>query len=327
MRDDQIILVTGGSGFIGSAVISELNHRGYENIVVVDELDHSEKWKNLIGKRFIELVPKDSAFQWIKERENEITAMIHLGACSSTVETDANYLHRNNTLFSQSLYEIAEKNGARFVYASSAATYGDGSLGFEDNEDQLNSLRPLNMYGLSKLWFDVWLRREASFKNAAGLKYFNIFGPNEYHKGRMASALYHMFPHAKREGVVKLFRSSEPEKYPDGGQKRDFLYVKDAARITCDILENECEGIFNVGMGRATTWNEVANTLFKSLKIDGKIEYIPMPEDLLGKYQNYSCASMDKTKEALSKSWKEPYSIEKAVQDYVCNYLLPEKNL
>ncbi|MFV0340532.1 MAG: ADP-glyceromanno-heptose 6-epimerase [Parachlamydiaceae bacterium] len=300
LNDDKIILVTGGAGFIGSAVIKELNDKGISKIVVVDDLDSSEKWQNLVGKKYIELVPIAETFTWIKANQPSVGAVIHLGACSSTVEKDAKYLHENNTRFSQRLYEAVNGNGCRFIYASSAATYGDGSKGFSDDESKLDALQPLNMYGYSKHLFDLWLRDQAQFKNASGLKYFNVYGPNEYHKGRMSSALFHMYPVAKSEKVVKLFKSSEPSKYSDGGQMRDFLYVKDAVRMTCAFLENDATGIFNIGSGNPATWNSVAENLFSSLKIDGKIQYIPMPEDLIGKYQNYSAADMEKTKKS---SW------------------------
>jgi ADP-L-glycero-D-manno-heptose 6-epimerase len=320
INDDKIILVTGGAGFIGSAIIKELNDKGITKIVVIDDLDSSEKWQNLVGKRFIELVPIAETFTWIKNSATSIGAVIHMGACSSTVEKDAKYLHENNTRFSQRLYEAVNGNGCRFIYASSAATYGDGSVGFSDDDSKLDILKPLNMYGYSKHLFDLWLRDQSQFKNAAGLKYFNVFGPNEYHKGRMASALYHMYPIAKSEKVVRLFKSSEPAKYPDGGQMRDFLYVKDAARMTCAFLENDATGIYNIGSGNPSTWNAVAENLFSSLKIDGKIQYIPMPEDLIGKYQNYSSANMEKTKKILGHQAESP-SLSETVKDYVVNYL------
>lgn len=323
LYDDQIILVTGGAGFIGSAIIKELNNQGTTNIVVIDELDTSEKWKNLVGKQFIELIPKEETFSWIKDAGSSIGAILHLGACSSTVEKDSKYLHENNTRFSQKLYEEASKNNTRFIYASSAATFGDGAEGFSDDENMLNALKPLNMYGLSKHLFDLWLRDQGKFKNAVGVKYFNVFGPNEYHKGRMASALFHMLPLAQSEKLVRLFKSNDP-KYPDGGQMRDFLYVKDAAKMTCAFLNNDAEGIFNIGSGVPSTWNSVAHALFDALKIDGKIEYIPMPQDLIGKYQNYSSADMTKTKKTIGEK-AHTMNLSDAVHDYVTNYLVEGK--
>lgn len=319
--DERTIVVTGGSGLIGSAVIGELNHRGFNNIVILDELDKTEKWRNLVGKQFLELIPKEETFSFIEERGNDIQAVIHLGACSSTVETDSRFLHENNTRFSQKLYDASQKNGYRFIYASSAATYGDGSNGYKDDESQLHQLHPLNMYGLSKHWFDLWLQRQTNFENAAGLKYFNVFGPNEYHKGRMASAVFHMLPVAQNEHVVKLFKSLEPEKYEHGGQMRDFLYVKDAARMTCDFLHTDAQGIYNIGSGKASKWNDLATYLFEALKMPVKIEYIPTPSDLVGKYQNYSCACMDKTRSVIGNA-VQTIPLKDAVHDYVTNYLL-----
>lgn len=320
-NDERTILVTGGSGLIGSAVIGELNQRGFSNIIIVDELDKTEKWRNLVGKEFLELIPKEETFSFFKERGNDIQAVIHLGACSSTVETDARFLHENNTRFSQKLYEAAQKNGCRFIYASSAATYGDGSLGFKDDEAELQRLQPLNMYGVSKHWFDLWLQKQTNFENSAGLKYFNVFGPNEYHKGRMASAIFHMLPVAQNDHVVKLFKSLEPEKYEDGGQMRDFLYVKDAARMTCEFLDIEAQGIFNIGSGKPSKWKDLAAYLFDALQMPVKIDYIPTPTDLIGKYQNFSCASMDKTRNVIGDAVLT-IPLKDAVHDYVTNYLL-----
>lgn len=324
LYDEQLIVITGGAGFIGSGVIRHLNDHGFSNIVVVDELRSTEKWKNLVGKKFREIIEKPNFFAWLKENETRIEAFIHLGACSSTVEQNASYLLENNTHFSQKLVESALKNGARFIYASSAATYGDGSKGFSDNHDQLESLEPLNMYGYSKHLFDLWLKNQGLLDQVVGLKYFNVFGPNEWHKGRMASALLHMLPHALNGSGVKLFKSSEPEQFADGEQKRDFISVKDVARITCAFLKNEAYGIHNVGRGVAETWNEVANGLFTAINKPSNIQYIPMPEDLIGKYQNYSCADMGKTNAALGNSAKTT-SLETSVIDYVRNHLLPRK--
>ena len=218
--DDKLIVVTGGAGFIGSGVVRHLNEKGMNNIVIVDNLGHSEKWKNLPNKKFIEILDKSQLFQWLDGRQDEIEAFIHLGACSSTVETDASYLLENNYRYTVKLAEYALQHDKRFIYASSAATYGDGSKGFSDKEDQIDTLTPLNMYGFSKQLFDQWAKRTGVLKNIVGLKYFNVFGPNEYHKGRMASAIMHIVPTARKEGVIRLFKSSEPDKFTDGDQKR-----------------------------------------------------------------------------------------------------------
>lgn len=324
LYEDQLIVVTGGAGFIGSCVIHYLNEQGMTNIVIVDELGKTEKWRNLVGKRIADVIPKHQFFQWLEGREGLIEAFIHLGACTSTVETDASYLLENNYRFSQRLAEYAMKNEQRFIYASSAATYGNGEEGFSDDQSKLEIFRPLNMYGLSKHLFDLWLKREGLLDQVVGLKYFNVFGPNEWHKGRMASAILHMLPVAQKEGVVRLFKSSEPERFADGEQKRDFIYVKDVARMTCAFLQNDAYGIYNIGRGVAASWNDVANALFKALDKPAKIEYIPMPSDLIGKYQNYSCADMRKTNKVL-KDTARCMALEDSVIDYVKNHLLPSK--
>jgi ADP-L-glycero-D-manno-heptose 6-epimerase len=321
LYDDQLIVITGGAGFIGSCLIRHLNDMGLSNILIVDDLDQTEKWTNLVGKKFEDIVSKHEIFNWLEGRQALVEAFVHLGACSSTVETDANYLLENNYRFSKKLAEYALTHGQRFIYASSAATYGNGENGFSDAHDKLDLLKPLNMYGYSKHLFDLWLKTQGVLDRVVGLKYFNVFGPNEWHKGRMASAILHMLPHAQKEGVVRLFQSSEPQKFKDGEQKRDFIYVKDAVRMTCCFLQNNATGIFNVGRGIASSWNEIANALFKAIEKPVNIEYIPMPSDLIGKYQNYSCADMAKSKAILGKA-AETKSLEKTVVDYVRNHLL-----
>lgn len=319
--NDKMIVVTGGAGFIGSGVIQHLNDKGLYHVVVVDELGCSEKWKNLVGKRITDVIEKPVFFQWLENKASEIQAFIHLGACSSTVETDASYLLDNNYRFSVRLAEYALKHNHRFIYASSAATYGDGSLGFSDDVDAIEHLRPLNMYGLSKQLFDLWCKNQGVLNKVVGLKYFNVFGPNEGHKGRMASAIYHIYPTAKKEGLIRLFKSSDSKSFKDGDQKRDFIYVKDAARMTCAFLENDASGIFNVGTGTASTWNDLARAVFKALDLPVNIQYIDMPSDLIGKYQNYTCADMHKTSHALKKaSYCLP--LEESVSDYIRNYLM-----
>lgn len=321
---NRIIVVTGGAGFIGSCVIRHLNDKGTHHIVVVDELGQSEKWRNLVGKRIIDVIAKEQFFKWLEGRESVIEAFIHLGACTSTVETDASYLLENNFRFTQHLAEYAFKNGQRFIYASSAATYGEGLEGFSDDHMHVETLKPLNMYGFSKQLFDLWLKSQGLLNRAVGLKYFNVFGPNEWHKGRMASAISHIVPTIQKEGVVRLFKSSEPERFADGQQKRDFIYVKDAARMTCAFLQNDATGIFNIGRGVAESWNDLALAVFKALNKKPHIEFIPMPPDLIGKYQNYSCADMGKTRAAL-KSMADCMPFEDSVIDYVRNHIIPGK--
>jgi ADP-L-glycero-D-manno-heptose 6-epimerase len=304
-------------------VVRHLNNLGRQNIIVVDELGKTEKWKNLVGKIVADVISKHKFFEWLQGRKSEIYAIIHLGACSSTVELDAGYLLENNYRYSRKLAEYAFEHGLRFIYASSAATYGDGSLGFQDEHDTLESLKPLNMYGFSKHLFDLWLKAQGALNLAVGLKYFNVFGPNEYHKGRMASAITHILPTARKEGVIRLFKSTDPSKFNHGEQKRDFIYVKDAVRMTCAFLENSVCGIFNIGTGYAGTWNEIATGVFKACGLPVNIQYIDMPMDLMGKYQNYTCADMKKTCAVLKEN-AACTPLEDCVIDYVKHYLLLE---
>lgn len=325
-NDDKLIILTGGAGFIGSCVLRTLNDKGISNIIVVDDLGRSEKWKNLVGKQYVDLIHKHRLFDFLEGREKEIEAFIHLGACSSTVESDCNYLLENNYRYTQRLAEYALKNDQRFIYASSAATYGDGRQGFSDDHNLLESLRPLNMYGYSKHLFDLWAKRQGVLDKVVGLKYFNVFGPNEYHKGRMSSAIVRMVPQVLEEGAIRLFKffdSHEPDHYADGDQCRDFLYVKDAARMTCNFLEKDFGGIFNIGQGVPSTWNSLARAVFHALGVSEHIEYIDMPEDLKGKYQNYTCADMEKYEKHFPHHFVMP--LESAVHEYVRHYLIPGK--
>ncbi len=322
--DDQLIVITGGAGFIGSCVVRYLNDKGMSNLLIVDELRHSEKWKNLVGKRFVDVISKNQLFDWLEGRESLIEAFIHLGACSDTLETDASYLLENNYRYSVRLAEYALKNSQRFIYASSAATYGNGSEGFIDDQENLYALQPLNMYGFSKQLFDQWAFNEGVLDKIVGLKYFNVFGPNEYHKGRMASAVSKMVPQILSGETVKLFKSSDPSHYADGEQKRDFIYVKDVVRMTCAFLENDVGGLYNIGSGEASTWNALTRAVFKALDRPPQIQYIDMPHDLVNKYQNYSRADMAKTISVLKKD-AQTMSLEDAVVDYVKNYLVSKK--
>ncbi|MCB1119625.1 MAG: ADP-glyceromanno-heptose 6-epimerase [Chlamydiia bacterium] len=321
--EQKTIVVTGGAGFIGSGIVRGLNDRGHTQVVIVDDLGTDDKWKNLVGKTFTEIVPISRCFEWVNEHGKEVSAYIHLGACSSTVERDADYLYDNNTRFSQRLFLEAKKRGQRFIYASSAATYGSGEKGFSDAHEGLETLEPLNMYGMSKHLFDLWLLRNGDLDKVVGLKYFNVFGPNEWHKGRMASAIYHMVPKIQQEGVVKLFASNDPN-FGDGEQKRDFIYVKDAVRMTLAFLDNTATGIYNIGMGQANTWNRLSHAMFTALDKPANFDYIPMPEDLIGKYQNYTCADMGKTRQAIGAA-ADCVELEETVADYIQGHLLRER--
>ena len=247
-----MIIVTGGAGFIGSALVWKLNQEGIEDIVIVDHLGTSEKWKNLVNLRYCEYVHKDDFIGMVGNDHVpfDATAVIHLGACSSTTERDADYLWKNNYLYTRYLAEWTHRYGIRFIYASSAATYGDGALGFSDDDDTTLALKPINMYGYSKQVFDLWLLNRCLDDKMAGIKFFNVFGPNEYHKGDMRSVVHKAFGQIRDEGKVRLFKSSRPE-YADGGQMRDFVYVKDCVAVLSWLIKNtDTNGIFNLGTGR-----------------------------------------------------------------------------
>ncbi len=322
-----MIVVTGGAGFIGSAVVWELNNRGIDEIIIVDHLDTSEKWKNLNGLKYVEIFDKDDFYDMISGDEFpfDLHSIIHLGACSSTTEKDSDYLMFNNYKYSQLLALYANEKNLRFVYASSAATYGDGSQGYSDAEEEIEKLRPLNMYGYSKQMFDVWLLRTKLLEKVVGIKYFNVYGPNEYHKGDMRSVVHKAFEQIRETGKVKLFKSYR-EEYKDGEQMRDFIYVKDAVKMTLFLWENtQLNGIFNVGTGKARTWNDLVTALFNALGKPVNIEYIDMPDYLRPKYQYFTQADISKIREA---GFKEPISsLEEGVTDYVKNYLLKKEYL
>ncbi len=324
MNFDQNILITGAAGMIGSGVVRHLNDLGYSRLILVDDLGCGDKWKNLLGKNFIDVISPTILFDYLKGREGEIDAYIHLGACSDTTETNADYLLENNFRFTIRLAQIALKNNKRFIYASSAATYGDGSLGFSDDESSLEHLRPLNMYGFSKHLTDLWMKREGVLNRVVALKYFNVFGPNEYHKAHMASFVLKMTDIAKRDGVLTLFKSNDLPRFAHGEQCRDFIYLKDAVCMTCLFLDpkyKEVGGVFNIGLGRPTTWNQMAELLFLALQKEKKIAYVDMPLELNRQYQNYTCADMRKFHNIFSMD-REMTPMHKAVPEYVSDYLL-----
>jgi len=319
---DELIVVTGASGLIGSGIVRHLNDRGMTNLLLVDRLGSDNRWKNLVGKSFLDIIHPDELFVWLDGKEDTVDAIIHMGACSDTMERDCDYLLENNTHYSTYLAEWALKHDKRFIYASSAATYGLGELGFSDDEDHLEDLQPLNMYGYSKHLFDLWLKREGVLDQVVGLKYFNVFGPNEYHKGRMASAVCQMYPKVVQEGEIALFKSLDTKKIKHGEQKRDFIYVKDAVRITCDFLDKDCGGIFNVGTGEANSWNTLGKALFAASGIKPKIKYVEMPEGLKKQYQDFTEADVKKLKKHGLLKKMTPF--KDAVEDYVVNYLAKE---
>jgi ADP-L-glycero-D-manno-heptose 6-epimerase len=324
---DSRILVTGGAGFIGSALVWELNRRGAEQIVVSDLLGTTEKWKHLQPLAFEDYVEATELLDSVRAGDiGQFDLILHMGACSSTTERNAAYLIRNNYEFTKDLAYWALHTGVRFVYASSAATYGDGSAGMNDDEDlsSLQQLRPLNMYGYSKHLFDLYAARSGWLSEMVGLKFFNVFGPNEDHKGEMRSVVVKAFEQIRDKGSVGLFRSYNQD-YADGEQVRDFLYVKDAVNMTLQLAQSRAVGLFNIGSGEANTWNALAHAVFAALEKDPRIEYIDMPADLREKYQYFTQADISKLR---SGGYDEAVTpLEDAVADYVRNYLVPGRFL
>ena len=323
---DARVLVTGGAGFIGSALVWALNRRGCDNIVVCDILGTNEKWRNLASLRFADYVEAADLLPRLQNGAlGKFDLVLHLGACSATTEKDATYLIKNNYEFTRDLaaWSLAEKS--RFVYASSAATYGDGTQGMEDNEAALDTLRPLNMYGYSKHLFDLHAKRAGFLNKVCGLKYFNVFGPNEDHKGDMRSLVHKSFAQVQGKGVIQLFKSHRKE-YKDGEQKRDFLYVKDCVAMTLHLAATpKANGLFNIGSGGARTWLDLANAVFVALKKKPVIKFIEMPEAIRDKYQYFTQANLLRLRGA---GYAAPVtSLENAVFDYVRKYLLPDKRL
>jgi len=322
------VLVTGAGGFIGSALVHALNQRGIDQIVVTDCLGEDEKWRNLLPLSFEDYVPAQEFLDGIESDPDtfgRFAAVFHLGACSSTTVTDADFVLRNNFAYTKSLCRWALFSGARFVYASSAATYGDGSTGMDDKSTDLSRFRPLNLYGYSKHLFDLYAMREGILDDIVGIKYFNVFGPNEYHKGDMRSLVCKAFDEIQNTGRIRLFKSYKPE-YPDGGQMRDFVYVKDAVEMTLHLAECEtAAGLYNIGSGTARTWIDLANALFAALGKKPEIEFFNMPENIRHQYQYYTCADISKVR---STGYEKPTTtLEDSVADYAVNYLLPRKRL
>ncbi len=316
-----MIIVTGGAGFIGSALVSGLNKRGVTDILVVDQLGTDERWKNLRNLSFADYAEKDDFLEMAvgNKISPPVEAVFHLGACTDTTETNASYLIKNNYEYTKLLAQWATGAGIRFIYASSAATYGDGRAGFGDSEERIEDLRPLNMYGYSKQLFDLWAQRTGLLKKIAGLKYFNVFGPNEYHKGDMRSFAFKAFEQLNAKGRVRLFKSYKSE-YADGGQMRDFLYVKDAVDMTLFFLDKpRLAGLYNIGSGKARTWNDLAAAVFAAMGKTPKIEYFDMPDSIRNQYQYFTEADISKLRKAGYN--KKITSLEDAVTDYIQNYL------
>ncbi len=319
-------IVTGGAGFIGSALIWALNERGVDDIIVVDRLDTSEKWKNLVALRFRDYLDADEFEEQILERPEtfgSVATVLHLGACSSTLETDAAYLMRNNYRYTQHVARWAIGQNARFLYASSAATYGALEQDLSDETD-IDTLRPLNAYAYSKHRFDLYARECGWLDRITGLKYFNVFGPNEQHKGEMRSLVDKAFGQITEAGSIRLFKSHRPE-FRDGEQRRDFIYVKDAVAMTLFLAERPAFGIFNIGSGAAHTWLDLVRPIFTAMDVPERIEFIDMPPALKNKYQYYTRARIDRLRAA---GYDAPITpLADAVDDYVRKYLRPRLRL
>ncbi len=320
-----MIVLTGGSGFIGSCLLKKLNDNGIDDVMVVDRLGESTKWKNLVRKKYIEYTPKDEFISMIIEEDedfaNDIELIIHLGACTSTTEKNVDYLIENNHEYTAALADFANDHNIRLIYASSAATYGNGEYGY--NDTGFEELEPLNPYGFSKHITDLWMIENEFDHDVTGLKFFNVYGPNEYHKGDMSSMIFKAYNQINETGKMKLFKSYHPD-YKDGEQMRDFIYVKDVVEIIWRIIENpKIHGIFNLGTGKARTWNDLAGSVFKAMGKEINIEYIDMPDALKNQYQYFTQAEMKRLNKAVGGF--QFTSLEDGIEDYVQNYLMKTK--
>jgi ADP-L-glycero-D-manno-heptose 6-epimerase len=316
-----MIVITGAEGFIGSCLVARLNADGYKDLVLVDDfMDVEGRDKNLENKQFTQKVNRPDFFSWLDRNENQVQFIFHIGARTDTTETDEEIFRVLNLDFSKELWRKCVQYGLPVVYASSAATYGEGEHGYDDDIAKLDLLKPLNPYGRSKNEFDKWaVKQEEKPYFWAGLKFFNVYGPNEYHKKRMASVVLHAFYQVRDTGSIRLFRSHRPD-YRDGEQKRDFIYVKDLVDVCMHLMLNrKNSGLYNLGTGRARTWNDLASSIFKALNKPENIEYIDIPADIRETYQYFTEADMTRLREA---GYTKPFTpVEEGVADYVTNYL------
>lgn len=316
-------IITGGMGFIGSSLVWKMNEQGIDKIIIVDSPDKKDSWKNLVKLKFYDIISKEEFLHSIENNrfKNSVSGILHMGACSDTTEKNVSFLLETNYQYTKKIALWAVEHSCRFVYASSAATYGDGP-DFSDNESKLFSLKPLNMYGFSKHLFDIYAFKNNLLSKIAGLKYFNVFGPNEYHKGEMRSVVLKKFYEINQTGCASLFKSYRND-FQHGEQKRDFVYVKDAVNMTLFVYFNpDVNGIFNIGTGIARSFNDIVRCIFSVLSKKEKIEYIEMPETIKNSYQYFTQADISKIKNA---GYKEKlFSLEEAIEDYIKNYLLQD---
>lgn len=320
MEHESVIAITGAAGFIGSCLVAHLNTLGFNQLVLVDDFSDEKKVYNLKGKSYLHKVHRDQFAAWLKTHPDTIQYIFHLGARTDTTDPDYEVFRRLNLDYSKELWAYCCEHHVPLVYASSAATYGNGSQGYSDDESGIPGLKPLNAYGVSKNEFDIWaLEQKRRPPFWAGLKFFNVYGPNEYHKGRMASVAFHAYQQIKERGYIRLFRSHNPD-YRDGEQLRDFIYVKDILKVCVWLMEQQPQsGIYNLGTGKARTFNDLAHILFQVLHVPGKIEYTDTPEDIRGNYQYFTEADMSKLRKA---GYDQPfYTLEEGVRDYLKHYL------
>jgi ADP-L-glycero-D-manno-heptose 6-epimerase len=333
MDKKSTILLTGAAGFIGSYLLGYLNKKGYANIIIVDDFSEEDKWSNFDSKQFVAKIEREELFDWLAKENPQIDFVFHLGARTDTTEFDYSIHERLNLEYSKSIWNYCTEKNIPLVYASSAATYGSGEFGYKDSHDILDKLQPLNPYGVSKNEFDKWIISETKSVGGlpfwAGLKFFNVYGPNEYHKGRMASVIFHSFNQIKSTGKVKLFKSHRPD-FKDGQQLRDFIYVEDVAAV-CYWLMDRVDtfqkgvnsGLYNLGTGKARSFDDLVKATFAGIGKEPLIEYIDMPEDIRDKYQYFTEADMNKLQDA---GYTKPfYSLEDGVGEYVKNYLLKKE--
>lgn len=316
-----MIVITGAAGFIGSCLIAKLNQEGYTNLILVDDFSNEKKKANYISKKYAQTIERKEFLNWFKQHAKEVTFIFHIGAKTDTAEFNVDLLNELNLNYTKTIWQICSDNSIPLVYASSAATYGLGEFGYDDDESKINLLKPLNPYGESKNDFDKWAITQSSAPPKwAGFKFFNVYGPNEYHKGRMASVIFHSFNQINATGMVKLFRSHNP-KYTDGGQLRDFVYVKDVVNVLYFAFnENLKNGIYNLGSGKARPFLDLAKATFKALGKEPNIEFIDTPIDIRDKYQYFTEANMAKL---IAQGYTTPFtSLEDGVEDYVKNYLV-----